>query len=175
MSTPKSPWAEPADRSIVAWGEPVATVHVRLDESEADNEHHEHWFDADAVHLGSDPLCWDALCDANGGWGDPYLLVPQPLHLADQPRPPRPVSEHEGYEWRAEPAHGWRSVEGKRCRFLVESKGCGQPSVAELERPRYSAGGSKTTWWAYCGMHLYRHWMEDGQVFSWTLRKVSDA
>jgi hypothetical protein len=99
-------------------------------------------------------------------------------------RPHRPESACPGFEWTVEPRSNWRLATGKRCRHLVSGgeagrrHGCGQPSVAEINRGRHVWGkGTTDSWWAYCDNHLreYGNWIEDGRVMSWTFHQVADA
>lgn len=64
----------------------------------------------------------------------------------------------------------WRPVVGeKRCRFMADRKSCGAPSVAEMNRQRYSHRDCRyvESWWPYCPDHLYGRWLEGGQVWCW--------
>jgi uncharacterized protein len=87
-------------------------------------------------------------------------------------RPEPPPSEHEGYSWRAEPARDWRMhTRGMLCRYQSNRVRCPTPAMADLRRPRYHSSTGVGSWWAYCGEHLYGHWIEDEVVMGWILRK----
>ena len=93
-------------------------------------------------------------------------------------RPPKPAAPGQGLEYAAVPDPEWRvTEEGARCRHrgAPESLACGEPAVAEKEHPNDPI----SPWWAYCAQHaaVYGrrvedgHWVEDGRVLHWALRK----
>jgi hypothetical protein len=47
-------------------------------------------------------------------------------------------------------------IDSKRCRMLVEGRGCARPAVAALAR--------RNGWWCYCENHLYGRRIIDGIV-----------
>ena len=67
----------------------------------------------------------------------------------------------------------WRLASGKRCRWGAgfHMKACGRPCVAELNRSSFKG---RKNWWAYCELHLYGRWIEDGQVLMWIMVKKTD-
>lgn len=77
-----------------------------------------------------------------------------------------------GYVWVAVADAEWRVKGGRRCRLMQGRRGCGAPSVAEMNRARHRMPDN---WWAYCPDHLFGRWVEDGVVLHWILGEVSDA
>lgn len=75
-----------------------------------------------------------------------------------------------GYHWAAVVSPDWRIEPGRRCRRMIAHyRYCRKPSAAALNR-RYGDGSVRAEdWWAYCPEHMYRNWIEDGQVMRWIL------
>lgn len=95
--------------------------------------------------------------------------------MSTRPDPPYEPTP-DGTEWQPVIADSkWRLVEGRRCRWTLDNprRGCGQESVAELNRERYDhrAHSYVDSWWAYCPQHLYGRWIEGGRVMEWRLRE----
>lgn len=64
----------------------------------------------------------------------------------------------------------WRPADGRPCRYARQGHvQCGQLSIAEVLR-----GDKRPQWWAYCGDHSYRRWVETGRVWHWILRADND-
>lgn len=101
-------------------------------------------------------------------------------------RPPQPDTPPAGYVYvpAEEPEDGGSYAKPfvvlepgetpRRCRWLLNRRACGKPSVAKMNRGKTSyTGGSvgKTSeaWWHYCADHLYGRWIEDGRLMHWRL------
>lgn len=77
-----------------------------------------------------------------------------------RPNPPD-VKLNEGMEWRAVPDERWDTPSWHdRCR----RKGCTNSPVVDFYR---GIRGRLDPYAAYCGDHMYGHWVEDGVVLSW--------
>ena len=89
--------------------------------------------------------------------------------MSEIKRPPHGWTEvPEGHEVVARWAGPhWQLDSGHRCRYARQGREvCGKPSVAALLR-----GFKRPRWWAYCPVHMYGKWAEDGQVMQWILVK----
>lgn len=114
--------------------------------------------------------------DAKSKVVDLVRALEESLQRAKRPAPGREAPA--GCEFVAAVDELWR-VGGRgdrRCRYWVNGRSCGQPSVARMNRPRHRRGGFVTpTWWFYCAEHLYGRWIEDGHVMAWHVRENAPA
>ncbi len=86
--------------------------------------------------------------------------------MADRPADTREVPD--GYELVAvEEGPDWRIDTARPCRrgFGPHHPFCRQPSIVATTR------GERRQWWAYCPLHSYGRWVEDGKVMHWILRE----
>lgn len=86
-----------------------------------------------------------------------------------------------GLRWAWEPGggQGWRVLdedeERRPCRHGAGPgrKACGRPSVAKLNRGRWSVQrGTTSSWWHYCADHLYGRVLVDGVLYVRILHRV---
>lgn len=78
----------------------------------------------------------------------------------------------EGWHYEAveEDRRRWRIIpperQPRKCRWtIITRKACGAPAEAEFDRGRQG----RQQWWAYCGVHLYGRWIENGRIMHWRL------
>lgn len=89
------------------------------------------------------------------------------MSLLERPEPwENPDPERCHFEAVPEDVDRWKISDVGRCRFTVDRRACGAPSVAALRR-----GSRRPSWWHYCAEHLYGRWIEGGRVMTWRLVK----
>lgn len=96
--------------------------------------------------------------------------------MSERPAPPA-RKPNRGTEWVPTVVQGWRLTSGKRCSSgagRAGGRGCSQPAVAERNA---SSNPGRSQWRPYCEQHLAAagRWIEDGQVMTWALRKVTGS
>jgi hypothetical protein len=87
-------------------------------------------------------------------------------------RPPQPAAPGRGLEYAAMPDPEWQvAEEGATCRVARPGTlACGEPAVAGKSRP----ADPISQWSAYCAgcaWEYREHWVEDGKVLHWVLRR----
>jgi hypothetical protein len=93
-----------------------------------------------------------------------------------RPDPGRPAP---GCEFVAVPDKDWRvynagaaGIPGRQCRYMEGRKACGKAAVARFDRRYRLSARQRSSWWAYCGEHMYGRWIEDGKVMVWIAREI---
>jgi len=95
----------------------------------------------------------------------------------DDRRPDPGREPPEGCEFFAVMDEGWRAggSSSHRCRYMLNGRSCGAPSVARFNRPRHLKTGIRPTWWHYCADHMYGRWVENGVVMTWHVRDIEPS
>lgn len=95
----------------------------------------------------------------------------------NRPKPQFPAPD--GCEHVAVPDKDWRvmtngaaGIPGRQCRFMVGRTACGKAAVAKMDRRFRLSANKRSSWWAYCGDHMYGRWVEDGVVMVWVVREI---
>lgn len=120
-------------------------------------------------------VCTMERCTFTQNWAWSYMAdgtwrCDEPL-FAGRPLDRYPVPE--GWERVAELADGWRVPARRRlCRRHENKALCSRTAIAEQNRSR---PGAPERWVAYCRDHARGHWIENGQVMRWGMRRKAVA
>ena len=102
--------------------------------------------------------------------------------IAGSGRPSIPCAPMAGTEWRVVEDTGWRVLElleqrQMQCRYIIGPAyaRCPNSGLAALNRGRWDhrRGIRHDSWWVYCAEHMYGRWIEEGQIVSWRLQRIS--